>query len=103
MSVKYIPNGNVKIVIEKVTYQNKDGKNAVLPTDKIRKEELESLLKRRLIKKLELDETTGAVKKESAKKEGKPKKKPSEDKSKDESLKDEEFRDDEFQGEEPQE
>jgi hypothetical protein len=57
MSVKYIPFGNTKIVINKVVYQNKDGKNALLPVDKIGKEELEKLLKEKLIVKLEFDES----------------------------------------------
>jgi len=55
MSVKYIPNGNAKIVIDKITYQNKDDKKAVLPVDKLSKEELEGLLKRKFIIKLDLD------------------------------------------------
>jgi hypothetical protein len=65
MGVKYIPNGNVKIVVKKVSYQNKDGKNAVLPAEAIGKEELEGLLKRGLVRKLELDEETGGMKKDA--------------------------------------
>jgi gamma-glutamylcysteine synthetase len=57
MSVKYIPYGNTKIVINKVVYQNEDGKNALLPVDEIGKDELERLLKRKLIVKLEFDES----------------------------------------------
>jgi phosphosulfolactate synthase (CoM biosynthesis protein A) len=56
MSVKYIPYGKTKVVINKVVYQNNDGKNALLPVDKISKDELEGLLKRKLIVKLEFDE-----------------------------------------------
>ena len=56
MSVKYIPNGNTKIVVDKVTYQNGNGKNAVLPVDKIGKEELQRLVERKLVLKLEFDE-----------------------------------------------
>jgi gamma-glutamylcysteine synthetase len=56
MSIKYIPYGNTKVVINKVVYQNKDGKNALLPVDKIGKDELERLLKEKLIVKLEFDE-----------------------------------------------
>jgi phosphosulfolactate synthase (CoM biosynthesis protein A) len=57
MSVKYIPYGNTKVVINKVVYQNLDGKNALLPVDKIGKDELEKLLKEKLIVKLEFDES----------------------------------------------
>lgn len=57
MSVKYIPCGNTKVVINKVVYQNEGGKNALLPVDKIGKDELERLLKRKLIVKLEFDES----------------------------------------------
>jgi gamma-glutamylcysteine synthetase len=57
MSVKYIPFGNTKVVINKVVYQNQDGKNALLPVDKIGKEELEKLVKEKLIVKLEFDES----------------------------------------------
>ena len=57
MSVKYIPYGNTKIVINKVVYQNEDGKKALLPVDKIDKDELERLLERKLIVKLEFDES----------------------------------------------
>ena len=67
MSVKYIPNGSVKIVVEKTTYQNKDGKKAVLPTDKIHKDELERLLKNKLIVKLDLDEEGVPTKSKPAK------------------------------------
>jgi hypothetical protein len=56
MSVKYIPYGNTKVVINKVVYQNEDGKNALLPVDKISKDQLERLLKEKLIVKLEFDE-----------------------------------------------
>ena len=68
MSVKYIPNGNVKIVVGGHTYQNKDGKTAVLPAEKIGKDELDRLLKMKFIKKLEFDES-GAP---ASKKEKKP-------------------------------
>jgi len=54
MSVKYIPNGNAKIVINKITYQNDGDKKAVLPVDKLSKEELDGLLKRKFIVKLDL-------------------------------------------------
>jgi hypothetical protein len=57
MSVKYTPYGNTKIVINKVVYQNEDGKNVLLPVDKISKDDLERLLKRKLIVKLEFDES----------------------------------------------
>jgi gamma-glutamylcysteine synthetase len=56
MGVKYIPYGNTKVVIDKVVYQNEDGKKALLPVDEIGKDELERLLKRNLIVKLEFDE-----------------------------------------------
>jgi hypothetical protein len=56
MSVKYIPYGNTKVVINKVVYQNQNGKKALLPVDKIGKGELERLLKEKLIVKLEFDE-----------------------------------------------
>ena len=62
MSVKYIPFGNAKIVVDKVTYQNQGEKKAALPADKIGKEELEKLLKMKLIKKLVFDES-GSVNK----------------------------------------
>jgi len=55
MSVKYIPNGNTKIVINKTTYQNDGDKKAVLPVDKLSADELEGLLKRKFIVKLNLD------------------------------------------------
>jgi hypothetical protein len=57
MSVKYIPFGSTKVVIDKVAYQNENGKNALLPVDKISKDELERLLKGKLIVKLEFDES----------------------------------------------
>jgi gamma-glutamylcysteine synthetase len=57
MSAKYIPFGSTKVVINKVAYQNENGKNALLPVDKIGKDELEKLLKRKLIVKLEFDES----------------------------------------------
>jgi hypothetical protein len=57
MSVKYIPFGSTKVVIDKVVYQNENGRNALLPVDKIGKDELERLLKRKLIVKLEFDES----------------------------------------------
>ena len=57
MSIKYIPNRNTKIIVDKIVYQNENGKNAVLPDDKIGKDELERLLKRKLIVKLEFDES----------------------------------------------
>ena len=66
MSVKYIPNGNTKIVVGGETYQNVDGKTAVLPADKIGKDELERLLARKLIKKLDLDETGTSTGKEES-------------------------------------
>jgi hypothetical protein len=50
MNVKYIPNGNTKIVIDKVTYQNKGDTIAILPVDKLSKEEIESLLKNKFIR-----------------------------------------------------
>jgi hypothetical protein len=57
VSVKYIPNGSTKIVVGGVTYQNVNGKTAILPADKIGKDELERLLARKFVKKLDLDET----------------------------------------------
>ena len=78
MSVKYIPNGNTKIVIDKTTYQNDGDKKAVLPSDKISKDELDCLLKAKLIRKLELDESTNSA--SEGEKESKPKAKPDKNK-----------------------
>ena len=68
MSVKYIPSGNAKIVIDKKAYQNDGEKKAVLPVDKISEKELQVLVDRRLVVKLELDEN-GSHKSDSADKE----------------------------------
>jgi hypothetical protein len=58
MSVnKYIPYGSTKIVINKVAYQNEGNKKALLPVDKIDKDQLEKLLKDKFIVKLEFDES----------------------------------------------
>ena len=57
MSIRYIPYGSTKIVVGGETYQNKDGKSAVIPVENFSKEELDRLLKRKLIRKLELDES----------------------------------------------
>ena len=71
MSVKYIPKGNAKIVIGKVTYQNEGEKNAVLPVEKIGKEELQRLVDRKLVVKIEFNEdgtsTDKAAEKEAKK------------------------------------
>ena len=61
MGAKYIPNGNTKIVIDKITYQNNGDKKAVLPVEKLDKGELEGLLKRKFIVKLELDEADASA------------------------------------------
>jgi hypothetical protein len=71
VSVKYIPKGNTKIVIGGVTYQNKDGKQAVLPVDKLGKEELERLLKGNFIEKQKFDESGNAREKKEEKPEPK--------------------------------
>jgi len=68
MSVKYIPNGNTKIVIDKKTYQNDGEKKAVLPVEKIGKEELQRLVDRKLVLKLELDENGSSNSAKSAEK-----------------------------------
>jgi len=57
MSVKYIPYGSTKVVIGGETYQNVGEKKAVLPVEKISNDELECLLKSKLVVKLELDES----------------------------------------------
>jgi len=71
-AVKYIPIGNTKIVVDGVTYQNVDGKTAVLPADKMGEAELKNLLERRFIRKLELDDAG------TSSPTGKPKKQPPE-------------------------
>ena len=86
MSIKYVPIGNTKIVVNGDTYQNKDGKTAVLPEDKISKEELERLIKGKFIKKLELDESGAPINKDKSGK----KRQPPKDKSKDGDSKGEE-------------
>jgi hypothetical protein len=76
VSVKYVPNGNTKVVIDKVTYQNNEGKIAVLPVDKLGKDEIGNLLKRKLIKALDIDEAGAPVKKPSGAKPKSSKKNP---------------------------
>jgi hypothetical protein len=61
MGAKYIPNGNTKVVIDKITYQNNGDKKAVLPVEKLDKSELEGLLKRKFIVKLDLDEASAST------------------------------------------
>jgi hypothetical protein len=103
VNVKYIPYGSAKIVVNQVTYQNQNGKNAVLPADAIGKEELEMLLKRKLIVKLEFDEfnETGAS---AGSKNGKQKKKSPKNKSQDSETQNDELPDAETQDDsEPQE
>jgi hypothetical protein len=56
-NVKYIPYGETKIVIDKVTYQNNGDKKTILPVDKISKEELDRLVKDRFIVILELNDS----------------------------------------------
>ena len=57
MIVKYVPNGSTKVVIDKKTYQNEGEKYAVLPVDKLSEDEIAFLLKKKFIKKLELDDS----------------------------------------------
>ena len=75
--VKYIPNGNTKVVIDRTTYQNDGEKYAILPVDKLGEDEIERLLKRKLIKKLELNEAAVPA---SAGDDAKPKNKPDKNK-----------------------